>query len=71
MEKVEKLQRNYVEVKRLCDALTDVVEPSALGDWFDAPNDAFGGLKPIEVIERGEIDKLWEMFFKLRSSLPG
>ena len=71
MEKVEKLQRNYVEVKRLCDALSEVVDPATLGDWFDTPNDAFGGLKPIEVIERGEIDKLWEMFYRLRSGIPG
>ena len=71
MEKVEKLQRNYVEVKRLCDSLAEVVDPATLGDWFDAPNNAFGGLKPIEVIERGEIDRLWEMFFRLRSGLPG
>lgn len=71
MEKVEKLQRNYVEVKRLCDSLAEVVDPATLGEWFDTPNEAFGGLKPIEVIERGEIDKLWEMFFRLRSGLPG
>ena len=71
MEKVEKLQRNYVEVKRLCDALAEVVDAATLGDWFDTPNDAFDGLKPIEVIERGEIDRLWEMFFRLRSGIPG
>jgi hypothetical protein len=70
-KKVDKLQRNYVEVKRLCDALSEVLEPSALGDWFNSANESFGGLKPIEVIERGEIDRLWEMFFRLRSGLPG
>lgn len=70
-KKVGKLQRNYVEVKRLCDALSEVVEPESLGDWFDTPNDAFAGLKPVEVIERGEIDRLWEMFYRLRSGMPG
>lgn len=70
-KKVDKLQRNYVEVNRLCDALSEVVAPSALGDWFNTPNNAFGGLKPLEVIERGEIDRLWEMFYRLRSGLPG
>lgn len=69
MTKVDKLQRSYVEVKRLCDSLSEVVEPSALGDWFNAPNEAFQGLKPIEVVERGEIDRLWDMFFRLRSGL--
>lgn len=70
-KKVDKLQRNYVEVKRLCDSLSEVVDSSSLGEWFDTPNDAFGGSKPVEVIERGEIDRLWEMFYRLRSGMPG
>ncbi len=70
-KKPEKLQRNYVQVKRLCDALSEVVDPACLGDWFKAPNDAFDRFKPIEVIERGEIDRLWEMFHRLRSGEPG
>lgn len=67
----EKLLRTYVEVKRLCDSLSEVVEPSALGDWLGAPNDAFDGFKPLEIIERGEIDRLWEMSYRLRSGIPG
>ncbi|NQT38827.1 MAG: hypothetical protein HQ581_15130 [Planctomycetes bacterium] len=70
-KKVEKLRRNYVEVKRLCDGLSEVVDPACLGDWLKAPNDAFDGFKPIEIIERGEIDRLWEMFYRLRSGMPG
>jgi DNA-binding XRE family transcriptional regulator len=68
---VEKLRRPYNEVYRLCAALSEVVDPDSLGGWFVAPNDAFDGLKPIEVIERGEIDRLWEMVFRLRSGMPG
>lgn len=70
-EEVEKLRRPYNEVYRLCAALSEVVDPDSLGGWFVAPNDAFDGLKPIEVIERGEIDRLWEMVFRLRSGMPG
>jgi hypothetical protein len=70
-KKVDKLQRNYIEVERLCDSLSEVVDPSSLGEWFRTPSDAFGGSKPIEVIERGEIDRLWEMFYRLRSGVPG
>jgi len=70
-KKVAKLQRNYIEVKRLCDSLREVIAPESLGEWFRAPNDAFGGSKPIEVIERGEIDRLWEMFYRLRSGMSG
>ncbi len=70
-KKVEKLRRNYVEVKRLSDSLSEVVDPASLGDWFNTPNDGFGRLKPIEIIERGEIDRLWEMVYRLRSGMPG
>jgi DNA-binding transcriptional regulator YiaG len=51
---VAKLQRPYAEVARLYEALSDVVEPPTIGRWFVTPNDALGGLKPIEVVERGD-----------------
>ncbi len=70
-ETAEKLKRPYNEVYRLLEALNDVVDVNSLGTWFQEPNDAFDGLKPIEVIERGEIDQLWNMVFELRSGMPG
>ena len=70
-KKVAKLQRPYNEADRLFRALSEVVEPDSLGDWFVAPNVAFDGFKPIEVVERGEIDRLWEMVYRLRSGMPG
>ena len=70
-ETAEKLKRPYNEVYRLLEALDDVVSVDSLGEWFESPNDAFDGLKPLEVIERGEIDRLWNMVFELRSGMPG
>ncbi len=67
----EKLKRPYNEVYRLLEALDDVIEMNSLGSWFQEPNDAFDGLKPMEVIERGEIDRLWNMVYELRSGMPG
>jgi len=68
---VEKLRRPYNEVFRLVEALSEVVDTDALGTWFMTPNALFDGLKPIEVVERGEIDRLWEMVYRLRSGMPG
>lgn len=68
---VEKLKRPYNEVYRLCEALAEVVDPECLGEWFQTPNDSFDGLKPIEVIQQGEIDQLWNMVFELQSGMPG
>ena len=47
----EKLKRPYNEVYRLLEALDDVVEANSIGNWFQEPNAAFDGLKPMEVIE--------------------
>jgi hypothetical protein len=68
---VAKLQRPYAEVARLCATLSEVVEPESIGRWFVTPNEAFGGMKPIEVIERGEIDRLWDMVHRLQYGMPG
>jgi DNA-binding XRE family transcriptional regulator len=70
-KKADSLLRDYLELKRLCDALGEVVDSAALGEWFYAPNKQFGGSKPVEVIERGEIDRLWELVYRLRSGMPG
>ena len=55
------------ELERLTEALRRLFDAGELGNWFDAPNPAFGGLKPIEVIERGEMDRLWQMIFELEA----
>lgn len=68
---VVKLQRPYVEVARLVEALGDVVDAEAIGPWFVTPNPAFDGMKPIELIERGEIDRLWDMVHRLQYGMPG
>jgi hypothetical protein len=57
----------FLELEGLTDALRGLFKAEALAEWFDTPNPAFGGLKPIELIERGESDRLWQMIFGLRA----
>lgn len=61
------LQKNLNELRRLVSALEDVVKKEAIGPWLNQPNDAFSNLKPMEVIERGEIDRIWRMIYQLQS----
>lgn len=63
------VMRHLKELKRVVDALSEVIQKDAIGPWMEQPNDAFDGLKPIEVIERGEIDRIWQMIFYLRSGI--
>ena len=62
--------RRIRETQRFEAKLAEVVRPEEIPHWLDTPNDAFGGLKPLEVIERGEIDRLWNMIYYLESGVP-
>jgi hypothetical protein len=66
----EPIARHLTELERLTRALSEVIKREALGKWLQTPNPAFGGSKPLEVIERGESDRLWEMIYFLRSGVP-
>jgi hypothetical protein len=61
--------RRIRELDRFRDRLSEVVAADAIPAWLDTPNDAFDDLKPLEVIERGEIDRLWNMIFNLESGV--
>jgi hypothetical protein len=62
--------RRLREMDRLRDRLARVMKPEFIPNWLDAPNECFGGLKPIEVLERGEIDRIWTLLFQLESGNP-
>jgi hypothetical protein len=57
-------QRNLSEVTRLFSALAKVVPAHQIGGWLEAPNPAFEGSTPLQVIERGESDRLWRMVWE-------
>ena len=59
--------RPVKELDRLRERLCEVVCEKAIPGWLDSPNEAFGGLEPLEVIERGEVDRLWTMIYHLES----
>ena len=58
------------ELRKLCDELAEVTEPDGIGAWLTAPNEEFSGMKPIELIERGEMFRIWRMVFFLKSGTP-
>ena len=58
------------EQQALINALSDVLPLCSVQTWLQTPNQSFDGLKPIEVIDRGESDRLWEMIYNLRSGNP-
>lgn len=59
------------EVTRLFDGLADIIKGAAIGDWLQRPNKQFDGSTPLQVIERGETDRLWRMIWQLREGNSG
>ena len=59
------------EVTRLFDALSDIIKAKAIGPWLQRPNDAFDGSTPLQVMERGENDRLWRMIWQIREGNTG
>jgi len=64
-------QKRLTELTRLFDALSDMVDAKAIGEWLKQPNPAFDGSTPLQVIERGETDRIWRMIWELQPSNTG
>ena len=60
-------KRRLHEVRRLLDALSEIVKRESIPQWLHQRNRAFGNLTPLQVIEVGEMDRLWAMVHKLGS----
>jgi DNA-binding transcriptional regulator YiaG len=56
--------RTLTKVQRLREALGRVMRPDFIGPWMETPNPAFGGMKPLEVWESGEEDRIWGLYSK-------
>ncbi len=64
-------RQRLTEIQRLQLALARVMKADFVGTWLQTPNPAFEGFKPIEIVEAGEIDRLWRMIHRLEAGLPG
>ncbi|HVY60966.1 MAG TPA: antitoxin Xre/MbcA/ParS toxin-binding domain-containing protein [Planctomycetota bacterium] len=59
--------QRLAELNQLTTSLGEVIDPKTIGAWLERPNPAFGGSTPAQLIERGEIHRLWKMVFELHS----
>jgi hypothetical protein len=70
----EHARRRIIEVERLrrslVTALGELIQPDVIPGWLRTPNPAFEGSTPLQVIERGETDRIWNMIYELRSGMP-
>lgn len=66
-----KQEKALVEMDRLLDGLSRVMQPAQIGHWLKSPNPAFDGSTPLQLVERGEMDRIWRMLYDLESGQPG
>lgn len=66
-----KQEKALMEMDRLLDGLARVMKPGQIGRWLKVPNPAFDGSTPLQLVERGEIDRIWRMLYDLESGQPG
>jgi hypothetical protein len=64
-------ERRLAELGRLFEELEEFVASKDIGPWLKEPNPAFDGSTPLQVVERGEADRIWRMLYELESGEPG
>lgn len=58
------------EMERLRAALADGMREEYIPRWLETPCAGLGGLKPVEILERGEVDRLWRVVLLIGSGMP-
>jgi uncharacterized protein (DUF433 family) len=59
------------ELFKLFAALREIMESSSIVEWIDKPVPFYQGVTPAEMIERGEIHRLWKMVAELQGGNSG
>jgi hypothetical protein len=57
------------KLQELIYSLSESINEDEIGPSLPRPNTAFSGPKPLEGIERGEHDRIWQMIYELRSGV--
>jgi hypothetical protein len=65
------VRRALTEMDRLLDNLSRLMKPKDVGQWLKQPNAALEGSTPVQVIERGQIDRIWRLLYYAESGEPG
>lgn len=53
------------------ERLSSVVEKEYVEDWLQTSNKAFNNRKPVDLVNEGNFDPLFEMLYRLESGIPG
>ena len=68
-ERINRVRIN--EFGRLVAELHAIIQPEKLKNWWNQPVADFGGSTPLQVLERGETDRIWRMIWETREGNSG
>ena len=60
-----------MNLSRLFEELEKFVASENIGPWLKEPNPAFDSSTPLQVVERGESDRIWRMLYEVESGELG
>jgi len=58
--------RKISETLSLLTALCEIMEPQNVSSWLQQPNEWFDGCTPMQAVDEGKIDKVWELIYHTR-----
>lgn len=62
-------RRRIIEIERLLKALGELMPADQVGHWLRQRNEAFQGHSPLQLIEDGELDRLWQMIHQIDANV--
>jgi len=68
-ERINRVRIN--EFGRLVAELRIIIRPEKLKSWWNQPVANFGGSTPLQVLERGETDRIWRMIWEIDEGNSG
>jgi hypothetical protein len=68
-ERINRVRIN--EFGRLVAELHTIIKPEKLKTWWNQPVANFDGSTHLQVLERGETDRLWRMIWEIREGNSG
>jgi len=63
-------ERRFVELARLHQECILVMKKEYFAVWLFSPVPYFDGATPAQLIQRGEIDRLWKLIWRLQEGIP-
>lgn len=58
------------ELEKIKFALSEVIREENVENWINSKNKAFNDEKPIDLINQGRQDEIWQMIYFLKSGSP-